>query len=103
MPDSVAAGHSWLGGVRSRARKHVILLSYLLTVVGTVALLAIAELAFRNQRDSEEWVFHTLQVIAGIASLQQAITEAESSTRAYLVSGDGRFLSEYQALTARIE
>jgi len=45
--------------------------------------------------EREAWVTHTYQVIDKLAALRAAMTDAETSTRGFVLTGDERFLSLY--------
>ena len=67
----------------------------LLVVVGVVS--------YRNngnQVKTEEWVAHTDEVLATLAGVLSAETEAESARRGYFITSDRVFLKKYQTSVA---
>jgi len=45
--------------------------------------------------EREAWVTHTYRVIDKLAAVRAAVTDAETSTRGYVLTGDARFLDLY--------
>ncbi len=72
-------------------------------------LLADAWLSYRNTRDLNDraaWVSHTLEVQEALADVRAAVTDAETNTRAYLVTGDDSSLppsGAAEAVSGRID
>ena len=76
-----------------------------------IALLAAAALAMgilasllwtgmRRSTDAERWVDHTYQVMGAAESVRSSLQGAETSARGYLLTGDDRYLAEYQSAVA---
>ena len=76
-----------------------------------IAMLAAAALAMgilasmlwtgmRRSMDAERWVEHTYQVMGAAASVRSSLESAETSQRGYLLTGDDRYLEEYQSAVA---
>jgi len=53
-----------------------------------------------NQAGTEEWVVHTQEVLATLAGVLSAETEAESARRAYFITSDSVFLRKYETSAA---
>ncbi|MBV9125422.1 MAG: PAS domain S-box protein [Planctomycetes bacterium] len=81
--------------------------SLTLAVGGLAAMLVLnAGLCYRNTRDLDEragWVAHTLEVEEALADLKTTVTNAETSQRAYLVTGDASFLVHFQAAAGTVK
>ncbi|HLJ97373.1 MAG TPA: PAS domain-containing protein [Gemmataceae bacterium] len=76
----------------------------LLSMTGIVALFVInAGIALRNTQEvqeSEAWVAHTHEVLAELAAILSALTDAETGQRGYLLTSAEPYLQPYQdALT----
>jgi two-component sensor histidine kinase len=71
------------------------------TVGALFAAFAILGAAFVWYDNSAGWVAHTHRVRSDIADVLQALTDAESAQRAYVLTGDRRFVAEVEAARAR--
>jgi len=71
-----------------------------------LAVLAVnALLAYRNTRqlyDDAGWVDHTHQVLRGLAGVTEAVLEAESGQRGYLINGDAALRESYRGAPAAV-
>ena len=56
------------------------------------ALGAYAGFNLRQQAEAADWVTHTYQVVAGLQGIFSSVQDAESSQRAFLVSGNETYL-----------
>lgn len=79
-------------------------------IVGFVAfavLLAVNALVTRRMLDTETelglWVIHTEEVETALGQTQSLLSDAENSERGYLLTGDAKFLTSYQSVTAQID
>jgi signal transduction histidine kinase/CheY-like chemotaxis protein len=55
-----------------------------------------------NERNAQNWVRHSYQVIAAIAQVRSDLQEAESGQRGYLLTGRPQFLGPYREARQRI-
>lgn len=68
-----------------------------------VAILILSALTFSSYHDiylfisNWKWVAHTQEVLMNLNRLQAEVAEAESSTRAYAITGDENYLERYEA------
>ncbi|MWB96868.1 response regulator [Flavobacterium sp. GA093] len=69
------------------------LASLLILMVSSTA----SYLSIKNLLDSNYWVNHTQEVIYNLNEGSAVITEAQTSMRGYLISGDEQFLDRYNA------
>jgi signal transduction histidine kinase len=63
--------------------------------VAIAVLIVIATVAYRNAVgyvETNEWVMHTNQVLGKLSAIVSRLNEAESQQRAYLITGDNRYL-----------
>lgn len=76
-----------------------------LGVVVAALFLAFASLsgAFVWYDRSSEWVVHTHQVRNSIGGALQALTDAESAQRGYILTGDGVFLKDLESARERTQ
>lgn len=90
------------GSDRQAARERAF--RQLAVVVGAL-FLAFATLsgAFIWYDRGNEWVVHTHQVRNGLANVHQALTEAESAQRGYILTGDTVFIAQLEATRRRTE
>ncbi len=80
------------------------LLSSLL-VLAVVLVIGNAWLAFHAEEvlaDSEHWVTHTLEVINNMERILGTASQAESSTRGYLLTGNEAYLGPYRSSAGQI-
>ncbi|HEX3855978.1 MAG TPA: CHASE3 domain-containing protein [Verrucomicrobiae bacterium] len=73
--------------------------------VSLVMLLAIGWLSYRTTTNlvaTENWVSHTHEVIATLESGSAILTDAETSQRGYLLTGDEKFLQDSKNAQAQI-
>ncbi len=64
-----------------------------------ILLLIISGLSYRNTRkviQTDNLVVRTQEVLTGLASLHAALTDAETSQRGYIITGDARSLATYR-------
>ncbi len=83
----------------TRSKRVEQLISVLL-VAAVVLVAANAALAFHAERvlaDTEAWVAHTWEVIAGLGDAIGLVKDAEGASRNYLITGDSRFLAAFEA------
>src|SRR5215510_12021915 len=73
-----------------------------LAVAAIVASSAIGILSTVRVYSNDARVAHTGDVKAALAGLLQAITDAETGQRGYLITGDERYLEPYRRGTAGI-
>jgi PAS domain S-box-containing protein len=52
---------------------------------------------------SAEWNDHTRQVLGTIAEIDDAITDVETTSRGYVISGDADYVRDWQAAVARVD
>lgn len=52
---------------------------------------------FERDREGQRWVAHTYQVLNATQTLFSTLQDAESATRAYLLTGEDRYLAQYGA------
>ena len=74
-------------------------------VVSVLMLISIGCLSFVNTRQlvvTEKWVAHTHEVIATLESGLALLTDAETTMRGYLLTGDDQYLQECQAAQNQI-
>jgi PAS domain S-box-containing protein len=79
-----------------------ILVGFAATVV---ALAGVAWLSYRTVESSlkaDDWVAHTHEVIARLADGRAQLTEAETAQRAFLLTGDERFLADSREAQQRV-
>src|SRR5258708_35590643 len=70
---------------------------------GTLTIIAAASIALdARSRSNAAWVDHTLEVTNRLLNLRLPIRRAESGQRGYLLTGDRRFLDDYQQAADRI-
>jgi diguanylate cyclase (GGDEF)-like protein len=72
----------------------------------TAVLVAVGFLVYRSINaltDDEAWVHHTYKVIETLDETSSGLTEAESSQRGYLITGQPSYLEPYQKALPRIE
>ena len=74
-----------------RARRTFAWMLLIPTLLGVVTVWATLQ-----YRESINWVSHTKDVLLSIQDLERAITDAESSKRGFLITGDGAFRSKYE-------
>jgi CHASE3 domain sensor protein len=72
--------------------------AFLLTVVMAV----IGWYAHRQVSESLRWVTHTRDALRDFDLLAQAVTDAETGQRGFLLAGDARYLESYRAATASL-
>jgi len=60
-------------------------------------------LTIQKYDDNANWVNHTYEVLNTIDDLDRAVTAAESNSRAYVLSGDDRYLAVFNESSQRIE
>jgi methyl-accepting chemotaxis protein len=68
-----------------------------------VILLVIGGVSYRNStafRESSEWVAHTHQVLEELQDLLVHIVDAETGTRAYIITGEAPYLEPYETALA---
>src|SRR5260370_21022581 len=73
--------------------------------LAAVTLLAAIGSSFRNTERlvvDADWRQHTFQVIAEIRGLLNALIDAQTGERGYLVTGDARFLAPWRAGVAAV-
>ncbi|HEY0785399.1 MAG TPA: CHASE3 domain-containing protein, partial [Acidobacteriaceae bacterium] len=76
-----------------------------LLVAAVLVVAANAWLAFRDEQvlaESEAWVAHTWQVIAGLEHAFALVKDAESGVRGYLGTGDARYMAGQQAASQEL-
>lgn len=56
----------------------------------------------RNMLEATALVRHTLEVLVEIQSLASSVTRVESGSRGFVLSGDDRFLDDFEASTAAV-
>ncbi len=69
----------------------------LLASVGMASALWLLMRGNEQARESERWVHHTLSVIVQTKRLIADLHHADADKRAYIISGDARFLDRYRA------
>ena len=70
-----------------------------------VLLIANAVVSFRAVNtlvQNNDRVVHTMQVIETLSEALAAVTDAESSQRGYIITGDPSFLAHYEASRPRV-
>ncbi|HWZ46624.1 MAG TPA: CHASE3 domain-containing protein [Herbaspirillum sp.] len=75
-------------------------------LIGLLILLIVGFTAWQAntiQIENSNLVSHTHQVLTHAEGLLNSLTEAESATRGYAISGDEEFIKPYQAITEDIE
>jgi methyl-accepting chemotaxis protein len=68
-----------------------------------LVLAASAALSYRQTAQlvkSQALVDHTYRVLAGLQSIVGTLTEAETAQRGFIITGDRRYLSQYEAAAA---
>jgi PAS domain S-box-containing protein len=79
----------------------------LITLMVAVAVLVVngiwAGAALRTLIDDAGWYAHTNEVIAQIEGVRSTIAEATAAVRAYLLTGDGAYLTSYRAAIERFQ
>jgi len=80
--------------MRTLERAAVGLVGIALIVILTGSLL-LALWAQNAVREREAWVTHTYRVIDKLAAVRAAVTDAETATRGFVLTGDDRFLDIY--------
>lgn len=84
-------------------------ISHRLSISKVIAALAIVVLAVTSSRNLDDinkartWVDHTLKVIIEKETMESAVKDLESRTRAYAATGDERFLLGSDELKKKIE
>jgi diguanylate cyclase (GGDEF)-like protein len=96
------ARSSFLGRL-ARSQKYIIPVSYGLSVVGLAGVVAVAYVLYLGEHESDDWVFHTAEVVAQIENLHLRIVEAESAGRGYIISEKPAFLTRFKALNPLID
>ena len=79
--------------------------SFALAICGLLILLALGISTFHSTRENESdrgWVTHTHLVIECLQAVEIHITEAETFQRGYLLTGEGGYLSRYDASTKEV-
>jgi diguanylate cyclase (GGDEF)-like protein/PAS domain S-box-containing protein len=69
-------------------------------IAALLILLALAFVSYQSTRqlvDTEGWLAHTQEVLTRLNLLEADIVEAESAGRGYVITGDRRYLDDYQA------
>jgi signal transduction histidine kinase len=67
-----------------------------------VAISATSVILVNQAREDNAWVVHTVEVENQISTLLLQIRTAESAARAYLLTGEPRFLAEHEASSASV-
>jgi PAS domain S-box-containing protein len=75
-----------------RAAVGLVGLALIVILTGSLALALWAQQAVGER---EAWVTHTYRVIDKLATLRAAVTDAETSTRGFVLTGDERFLTTF--------
>jgi hypothetical protein len=81
---SLAATAGALPRVRGYVADRLVLLTYLVSLLGTVGMVALAWHALQKGRESDQWPMDAAEAIAGIVQLHLKFVEAESAGRAFL-------------------
>lgn len=71
----------------------------------SLVLLLVATITYRNGNrfvENSEWVTHTHEVVAKLEATLASVSEAQTSARGYIITGQDRFLQPYQAATSEI-
>ena len=74
-------------------------------IISILALAGIGWLAYRTTTNliaTENWISHTHEVIATLESGLAILTDAETSQRGFLLTGDEQFLQDFQKTQAQI-
>ena len=78
--------------------ERTLLAAYLLSICGVVGLGAMFYSATRQEIIASDWVTHTESVIGDIEAIHRLTLDAESTGRAFLVSGNEENLASYKLL-----
>ncbi len=71
--------------------------------IALVTLLLMGLATYRNVREfaeSADWVVHTQEVLASLEALSSDLAGAESTARAFYLTSEERYLSDYQTAIA---
>ena len=71
----------------------------------SLALLIVATITYRNGNrfvENSQWVTHTHEVVAKLEAILASASEAQTSARGYIITGQDRFLQPYQAATSEV-
>src|SRR5581483_3191627 len=68
-----------------------------------VVLAAVGWWSARDYNNRLEWVRHTREVLNGIDRAVLTVTDAETSQRGYLLTGDSSYLGGYRAALASLD
>ncbi len=88
-----------------RSLRHARRIAAIAFTLAAVTLLAAIGSSFRNTERlvvDADWRQHTFQVIAEIRGLLNALIDAQTGERGYLVTGDARFLAPWRAGVAAV-
>jgi PAS domain S-box-containing protein len=83
-----------------RAAVGLVGLALIIILTGSLLLALWAQSAVGER---EAWVTHTYRVIDKLAALRAAVTDAETSTRGFVLTGDERFLETYDESTRALD
>lgn len=88
---------------RKRFSSRVIPIAFYLSTVGIAGIGFLAFYVLGRTTESEEWVMQTSMSVARLERLHQMLLAAESSGRAFLVTGDGFFSESYDRSLAALD
>ncbi|HVY18718.1 MAG TPA: methyl-accepting chemotaxis protein [Bauldia sp.] len=74
--------------------------------LAALVLLAVAAIAYQNTNnliDANRWVAHTLKVRAEFSNILLDMTQAESASRGFVITGDPDYQTEFQAAASRVD
>src|SRR5580704_3256439 len=95
-----ASGNVRPGGILAVNRLVLLVAVPLFLMLAVVA--ALAFLFAANERDAQDWVRHTYQVMEAESSLQDDVQTAETAMRGFILSRDPSFERGYRSYVARI-
>ena len=95
-------GHLHISELHAWFAKRIVAIGYVVSIAGLIGLVLFAFSVQREEYETDQWVFHTGEAITALEHLQLRITAAESTGRAFLITGDSKFLTGYDALTPLI-
>jgi diguanylate cyclase (GGDEF)-like protein len=92
-----------VGRWRRFVSERVIAIAFYLCVGGIAGVGFLAYHLIGRTAQSEAWVLHTLLVVARIEGFHQSLMEAESTGRAFIITGDPSFRETYTTLLSVID
>ena len=81
--------------------KRNLLISSLVSLMVLMISSTASFLSIKNLLDSNSWVNHTQEVIYNLNEGSAVITDAQTSMRGYLITGDEQFVDRYNDAEAK--